>query len=355
MRWFWFTLSLFLSGMTASCSGSLPFATATPAPPLTATPTATPLPEYAAIPKIYFGAFGAAGDMQKMLGHKFTAQLYYHAWQMPFGAQTFTVNASNGWITMPTWEYTPAFNAGDANLLHPLQAILDGKYDDYIRGFARDAAAFKRPLLLRWGHEMNGDWYAWSGKRNGGATTDAFGDPQKADGPERFVATFQYIHKLFEEEKATNVLWVWCPNVAMTGPLGEPWNAIANYYPGDAYVDWLCVDGYNWGTSQSWSSWQTFDQVYQQSYAQLQAINASKPMMIGEFASSEKGGDKAAWVTDALKRIPAGYPQIRMIFWFNLNKETDWRINSSDASLKAFQQGLADLVWDAAPWPGLVP
>lgn len=123
MRWFWFTLSLFLSGMTASCSGSLPFATATPAPPLTATPTATPLPEYAAIPKIYFGAFGAAGDMQKMLGHKFTAQLYYHAWQMPFGAQTFTVNASNGWITMPTWEYTPAFNAGDANLLHPLQAI----------------------------------------------------------------------------------------------------------------------------------------------------------------------------------------------------------------------------------------
>src|SRR6476620_10965672 len=110
MRWFLLTLSLFLSGMLASCNGSLSFATATPKPTLTVAPTATSLPQYAAIPKIYFGAFGAAGDMQKMLSHKFTAQLYYHAWYTPFGAQTFTVNASNGWITMPTWEYNPAFN-----------------------------------------------------------------------------------------------------------------------------------------------------------------------------------------------------------------------------------------------------
>jgi endoglucanase len=115
------------------------------------------------------------------------------------------------------------------------------------------------------------------------------------------------------------------------------------------------MDGYNWGTSQRWSQWQTFDSIYQPTYSQLQALNASKPMMIGEFASSEKGGDKAAWIADMFKRIPSAYPQIRMVFWFNLNKETDWRMNSSEASLQAVQQGFTNPIWNAEPWPGLLP
>jgi endoglucanase len=78
-------------------------------------------------------------------------------------------------------------------------------------------------------------------------------------------------------------------------------------------------------------------------------------MMIGEFASTETGGDKAAWITDTFQRIPDGYPQLRMIFWFNINKETDWRINSSDTSLESFKKAIAAPAWDAAPWPGLVP
>jgi beta-mannanase len=359
MRFFRIIIVLLLLPFAVSCSGQLFAGTATPQPTPTTvptiTPTPTPVPAYAAISKIYFGAFAVGTEMQKALGHKLSGQLYYHAWGAPFGPQTFTTNAKNGQITMPTWEFVPSFEVDDPNILHPLGAILEGEYDKYIRQFARDAAEFKRPLLLRWGHEMNGDWYAWSGKRNGGPATDQFGDSQKADGPERFVAAYRYLHKLFDEEKATNVLWVWCPNVAMTGPLGEPWNAIANYYPGDEYVDWLCMDGYNWGTSQNWSHWQTFDSVYQPTYRQLQALNASKPMMIGEFASSEKGGDKAAWIADMFKRIPSAYPQIRMVFWFNLNKETDWRMNSSEASLQAVRQGFADPIWNADPWPGLLP
>jgi hypothetical protein len=352
MRFFFFIISLLLLALTASCSGLPLPGTATPLPTIPPTPTLTP--EYASIPKIHFGAFSAGVSMEETLGHKLTGQLYYHRWGAPFG-QAFDENAKNGWMTMATWEFSPSFGVDNPNILHPLQAILNGEYDDYIREFARDAVAFKRPLLLRWGHEMNGDWYAWSGKRNGGAKTDAYGDPKKADGPERYADTFRYLHKIFDEEKATNVLWVWCPNVAMAGALGEPWNAYPNYYPGDEYVDWLCVDGYNWGTSQSWSSWQSFDQIYQPSYLQLQALNASKPIMIGEFASTEKGGDKAAWIIDTFKRIPTAYPQIRMVFWFSINKETDWRIDSSETSLKAFQKALADPAWDAKPWPGLTP
>jgi len=333
----------------AACSAAETGLPATPAP------TATPVPEYAALSHIYFGVFSAGTELEQELGQKFTAQLYYHRWGAPLGIQTFAENAKNGWITMPTWEYRPSFGVDSPYILQPLKAILDGQQDDYLRAFARQSATFGKPILLRWGHEMNGDWYPWSGARNGGALPDQYGNLQKADGPELFVDTYRYIHKIFEQEQAENVLWVWCPNVAMTGALGEPWNAISNYYPGDEYVDWLCVDGYNWGSSQSWSKWQTFDEIYAETYAQLQAINPSKPMMIGEFASSEEGGDKAAWIADTFQRIPTAYPQLRMIFWFHINKETDWRINSSQASLEAFKQGFLDPVWDAEPWPALLP
>lgn len=328
--------------------------TSTPAPSATPQPTATTVPEYASIQGLYWGAFNAGLDMEKKLGQKFAGQLYYHNWGRPFGGSA-EYNAKNGWITQVTWEYKASYGLDSPYVLRPLQSILDGNEDKYIQEFAREAAAFGKPVFLRWGHEMNGDWYAWSGSRNGGAVADQYGDPQKADGPERFVDAYKHIYKIFEAENADNVLWVWCPNVAMTGKLGEPWNAYPNYYPGDEYVDWLCVDGYNWGASQDWSKWQTFDEVYSDSYAQLQAINASKPMMIGEFSSSEVGGDKAAWIKDTLQRIPAGYPQIRFIFWFHINKETDWRFDSSEASMQAFIDGFKDPVWSEEPWPGITP
>lgn len=39
--------------------------------------------------------------------------------------------------------------------------VLDGRWDDYLRQYARAAAARGRPFLLRWGNEMNSDWAPW--------------------------------------------------------------------------------------------------------------------------------------------------------------------------------------------------
>ena len=89
-----------------------------------------------------------------------------------------------------------------------------------------------RPLMLRFGHEMNGDWYGWSGARNGGSLA----------APEQFVATWQYVHRRFTSAGATNVTWVWCVNHESVP--NASWNVPENYYPGDAYVDWTCADGY---------------------------------------------------------------------------------------------------------------
>jgi beta-mannanase len=241
-----------------------------------------------------------------------------------------------------------------------LQAILDGVHDEYMKRFAAGVRDFGKPVLIRWGHEMNGDWYPWSGVKNGGGQLDGFGDPGKPDGPERFIAAYRYIHQLFQSEGAQNALWVWCPNApfeAVENAYGAGgWNAAANYYPGDDVVDWLCFDGYNWGTSaygQRFNSrWASFDEIFGESYRQLQVINSDKPILIGEFASTEDGGDKAAWIRAAFDSIQNRYPQIRGLVWFHINKETDWRINSTPESLAAFSQAVAGDDW-LDEWPGL--
>jgi hypothetical protein len=213
--------------------------------------------------------------------------------------------------------------------------VLGGKWNKYIDGWAAAAKADGRPVFLRFGHEMNGDWYGWSGARNGGSLTAA----------QQFVATWRYVHGRFARAGATNVTWVWCVNHESVPNVD--WNEAQHYYPGDAYVDWTCADGYNWGTSQTasnggWNSrWQTFDEVFASTYQRLTTLAPTKPFMIGEFGSSEAGGSKAAWITDAASRMRTGYPQLRAFIWFNMNKETDWRVESSSTSLNAFRAAFA--------------
>jgi beta-mannanase len=210
--------------------------------------------------------------------------------------------------------------------------VLAGKWDAYIDGWAAAARADGRPLFLRFGHEMNGDWYGWSGARNGATAAAA----------QQFVAVWRHVHGRFARAGAANVTWVWCANHQSVPDAA--WNAPEQYYPGDAYVDWTCADGYNWGTSQTvatsgWDSrWQTFDQVFGPAYQRITAAAPTKPFMIGEFASSEAGGDKAAWIADAAARLAsADYARVRAFVWFNYDKETDWRVESSPAALAAFK------------------
>jgi hypothetical protein len=75
------------------------------------------------------------------------------------------------------------------------------------------------------------------------------------------------------------------------------------------------------------------------------AVAPSKPIMIGETASAEDGGSKAAWITDLLTtQLPTNYPQIKAVLWFNWNggdPSAQWPIDSSSTSQSAFAQGIA--------------
>jgi beta-mannanase len=250
--------------------------------------------------------------------------MWYTDWSTGFQGFGVTNAYSRGSIPVITWE----MKNRSRNISY--SDVLAGKWNKYIDTWAANAKTDGREIFVRFGHEMNGDWYGWGGAQNGA----------NAQSPQQFIAMWRFVRGRFNAKGVTNVTWVWCANHESVPD--TDWNRPENYYPGDAYVDWICADGYNWGTSQSWSSWKSFDQVFGPVYARLTAAAPGKPFMIGEFASTELGGDKAAWITDAASRISTQYPQMKAFIWFNMNKETDWRVESSAASLNAFKSAFVN-------------
>ncbi len=220
-----------------------------------------------------------------------------------------------------------------------LGSVIGGEWDDYILAWAEEAREYGHPVMIRWGHEMNGTWYRWCSLWNGGGETASYGDPAVPDGPERYVDAFRRVHDLFAAAGAHNVIWVWCPNEG--NPVGEAWNEVELYYPGSEFVDWLGMDGYNWGNSRPWSRWRSFPEVFGELYRRLVALDPDKPIMIAEFASSEEGGDKARWIEEAFRLIRESFPRIKAFIWFDTVKETDWAIGSSPESLRAFREAIS--------------
>jgi len=325
--------------------------------------SAGPTKSLDAIPGAYFGTFYGQSSsslaLYEKIGKMPAISALYLGWSDGFPGGFATANARLGRITFITWEYNA--RPGEQYQDRTLDAITDGVYDEFLINWARAAAEFGKPVFLRWGHEMNGDWYLWGGVHNGGGSTSGYGDPDKPDGPERYINAYRYIHDVFVENGAENVLWVWCPTAPFsrmdTSYESTGWNKAENYYPGDQYVDWLCFDGYNWGLSsfgqQFNSKWESFDDIFKDSYQRLQKLSTDKPIIIGEFSSTEDGGNKAVWIKDTFEKLENDYPQIKAIIWFHIAKETDWRIDSSAESLEAFRSALDGNPYWLSRWPGI--
>jgi beta-mannanase len=160
---------------------------------------------------------------------------------------------------------------------------------------------------------MNGDWYPW-------------GAAVGANSPADYVTMWRHIHALFDAKgiEATRLQWVWSVNNEDAGGFSAE-----QFYPGDAYVDWVGIDGYNWGASQSWSTWKTPAQTFDPMINRLRAITL-KPLNITESASttSTTGGPnvaaKSQWITDFYAYVTAS--NLKMVVWFNEDKETDWAV-----------------------------
>jgi beta-mannanase len=158
----------------------------------------------------------------------------------------------------------------------------------------------------------------------------AWGPGHGGNTPQAFVAAWRHVVTIFRDEHATNVEWVWSPNVYCSGSC-----PFTSFYPGDSWVDWAALDGYNYA-SLSNDPWQTFAQIFGPSYQILTHLS-DKPVMIGETSSAEAGGSKAQWITGMTQALASEFPRVRAIVWFQRVKETDWRVDSSPQSLDAFR------------------
>ncbi|MCW3842288.1 glycosyl hydrolase [Micromonospora yasonensis] len=215
-----------------------------------------------------------------------------------------------------------------------LSHIARGDFDLHLRSWAEGIKSLGYPVAIRFGHEMNGDWYPWCESVNGNRPGD-------------YVKAWRHVHDLFRDAGVTNVIWVWSANVR--------WNdstpALAPLYPGDSYVDWIGMTGY-YG-SGAFSQYRSFDTIFKRTVTEIRAFS-KKPLVVTETGAAEASGRKAEWIREAFRTLPA-YPDIIGLIWFEVDKERDWRIVSSPAASAAFAEGVAapryDVTWssDAVP------
>jgi hypothetical protein len=242
--------------------------------------------------------FTAVEQVRSAVGAPPRIVMWYASWQAggDFPAEAARRSAAAGAVPQVTWEpWDPA--AGPEQQTFPLTAIADGRFDEYVGRWAEQVEQYAGPVMLRFAHEMNTPTYPW-------------GEVEGRNPDGSYVAAWRHVHEVFSEAGATNVTWVWSPNVPYSGTTD-----LAVLYPGDDFVDAVALDGYNWSTVHPDTGWQSFAEVFGPGLDQLDDLT-DRPRLIGEVASAEVGGDKGA-------------------------KETDWRISSSPGSLEAFREGLA--------------
>lgn len=208
--------------------------------------------------------------------------------------------------------------------------IVAGNHDQYIKAFARDAKSYKKTVLLRFAHEANAaNDFPWTVGKCGN------------DVPS-YLAAWRHVHDIFASVGATNVKFIWsvakrsCAVVAGCNPYLE-------FYPGDAYVDYMGFSAFNWGShpGKTWASMElSFRRV-----TQLLGQISTKPIIAAETASNSEGGDKAAWIRDGYPEVYAKFPQIVAIAYLDVDLRDaghpDWRLKSPPEALQAYAEVVA--------------
>jgi mannan endo-1,4-beta-mannosidase len=226
--------------------------------------------------------------------------VYYSGWFEPFQAGFARTVAEHG--AVPLVQINPKGIS--------LAAIAHGRYDGYLSSYAEAVRAYRHPVILSFGHEMNGNWYPW-GYRHAS--------------PAAFVDAWRHIVTFFRTLRARNVTWLWTVNVMHRGggiARPDPW------WPGKSYVTWVGIDGYYYNLS-----WK-FAPLFGPTIAAVRKLTHD-PILIAETS--------AAPTTDQPAKIADLFAGVRLyallgFVWFNSVHNEDWRLNNP-AAVAAFRRG----------------
>ena len=282
-------------------------------------------PAHSDAARVAVGAYVPGGAARERSIERFARQVgrdplvvvSYKDWDRPpfDPAELWTV-WERGAVPLVTWE---PWSWDHPRRRFPLRRIAAGAFDGYVRAAARQAAAWRWPIMLRFAHEMNARWYPWGRGVRGNTAA-------------HYRSAWRHLVAVFRQEGARNVRWVWTPYV------NRGRMPFTQLYPGDRWVDWVGLDGFNWGGPTFFS----FAELFGASYRTLVDITP-RPVMIAETGSVEQGGSKPEWITRALTRALPRFGHVRAVLWWNEVHPSgaDWRIDTSDAALAALRNGLA--------------
>src|ERR1022692_1250156 len=183
--------------------------------------------------------------------------VYYSGWLEPFRASFATIALEHGAVPLVQIEPTGV----------SLTAIASGRYDRYLTSYAEAVRAYSHPVILSFGHEMNGSWYSWAYRHTS---------------PTAFVAAWRHIVTLFRAIGASNVTWLWTVNIIDTQngsiPAPGPW------WPGRSYVTWVGIDGYYLK-----SPWK-FAPLFGPTIAAVRELTRHDPILIAETGAAPAAG-----------------------------------------------------------------
>ena len=251
-------------------------------------------------------AFRPVAEFSAMAGHQPNLVGYYSGWAEPFNISFADLMHKHG--ATPFVQIDPLFAS--------MSGIAGGAYDDYLRSYADSVRSFGHPVVIGFGHEMNGSWYPWGYHHVQPAT---------------FVAAWRHIVALFASQGALNVTWLWTINDDRpgTGPIKAWW-------PGQRYVTWVGIDGYYLRPSD------TFGSVFGSTIKQVQAFT-KRPVLLSETAVGPRSNPFA--------KIPDLFAGMRQygtlgLVWFDKDQNDgilhqDWRLEGDAPAEAAFRFGVS--------------
>jgi hypothetical protein len=227
--------------------------------------------------------------------------MYYSGWFESFQASFAATAAEHG--AVPLVQIDPAHVS--------LAAIASGRYDGYLSAYAEAVRSYRHPVILSFGHEMNGDWYSWGYRHTS---------------PAVFVAAWRHVVNVFRQQGADNVAWLWTVNIVDTrgGKIPAP----APWWPGSSYVTWVGIDGYY--LKPSW----TFASLFGPTIKAVRGLTLD-PILIAETGAAPASG-KPGKIADLFAGIRA-YALLGFV-WFDAYHVLDWRLDSP-AAIAAFRLG----------------
>lgn len=225
---------------------------------------------------------------------------YYSGWLEPFQSSFAFAAAKEGAVPLVQIDPTAV----------SIAAIAAGQYDSYLSSYAEAVRAYGRPVILSFGHEMNGHWYSWGYERTS---------------PAAFVAAWRHIVALFRALGTRNVTWLWTVNVIHNRPhVPSP----GRWWPGSSYVTWVGIDGYYYNSSSVFAS------LFGPTIAAVRALTQD-PILIAETAAAPSA-DQPAKIANLFAGIRL-YGLLGFV-WFDSVHIKDWRLDTP-AAIAALRRG----------------